>query len=83
MGTTTMRISRETLARFRRLAESTGTSLQEAVARAAGMYERELYIAELNAGYAELRRDPDGWAEELAERELWDRTLTDGLEANE
>ena len=39
--------------------------------------------AELNAGYAELKKDPEAWAEELAEEALWDRTLMDGLEADE
>jgi hypothetical protein len=33
-----------------------------------------------NRDYARLRRDPVAWAEELAERALWDNTLLDGLE---
>lgn len=37
-------------------------------------------LAEANAAYATLRRDPEGWAGEVAERETWDGTLADGLD---
>jgi len=53
------------------------------LARVVEDYEGRQYIAELNAGYAELRKDPEAWAEELAEQALWDRTLMDGLEDEE
>ncbi|MGH2532686.1 MAG: hypothetical protein ACRDJW_10325 [Thermomicrobiales bacterium] len=35
---------------------------------------------EANADFAAMRADSRAWAEELAERELWDRTLADGLD---
>jgi hypothetical protein len=41
------------------------------------------FFEQLNAGYAEWRADPEAWAEHLAEREQWDATLMDGLDANE
>jgi hypothetical protein len=37
----------------------------------------------MNAGYAKLRADPQAWAAELAERELWDQTLADGVDQDE
>jgi hypothetical protein len=40
--------------------------------------EEEFWDA-FEAAYAALRADPDAWAEELAERALWDTTLMDGL----
>ena len=40
----------------------------------------EAFLDEVNAAYARLRADPRAWEEELAERQLWDRTLADGLE---
>ena len=46
----------------------------------AEMKRRERIIAQTNAAYAKLRADPEAWAEELAERKLWDNTLADGLE---
>ncbi len=41
--------------------------------------ERKLFWAETNAAYAELRANPEAWAEELAERKVWEATLVDGL----
>ncbi len=37
-------------------------------------------IEQSNAAYAEMRKDPVAWQEELDERALWEVTLMDGLE---
>jgi hypothetical protein len=42
--------------------------------------EYERFLHEVNAAYAQLKRDPQAWKEELAERQQWDATLADGLE---
>lgn len=44
--------------------------------------EQQLII-ETNAGFAELRADPEAWAEELAERAVWDGAIGDGLTVEE
>ena len=49
--------------------------LDEAVER----YRRDRLLDEANAAYARLQADPDAWKEELAERQLWETTLMDGL----
>ena len=53
------------------------TVLEEAIAA----YQRQKFLAEANIAFAALRRDADAWAEEQKERELWDRTVADGLES--
>jgi len=40
-------------------------------------YRRQVFLEKANEEYARLRADPEAWAEELAERELWERA---GLE---
>jgi hypothetical protein len=40
---------------------------------------RQRFFEELNAAFATLQADPEAWAEELAERAMWDATLADGL----
>ncbi len=60
---------------LKELAEQTGQTLDA--------YRRKLFFEQLNAGYAELRADPEAWAEHLAERKLWDATLMDGLDPDE
>lgn len=62
------------------LARETGQSLQSVLDRAIEDYRRKVFFDQLNAGYAALRADPEAWAEELAERKLWDTTLMDGLD---
>jgi hypothetical protein len=37
----------------------------------------------LRCGFADLRADPQAWAEHLAERQLRDATLMDGLDPDE
>lgn len=41
--------------------------------------EPEAFLAGLADDFAALRADPVAWAEELAEREAWDMTLSDGI----
>ena len=55
----------------------------ELLEKAVDAYRRKLFFEQLNAGYAELRADPEAWAEHLAERKLWDAALMDGLDPDE
>jgi hypothetical protein len=55
-------------------------SLTGALARAVKAYERELFMDQLNAGFAALRADPKAWAEYVAETRLFDNASSDGLE---
>lgn len=52
------------------------TILNEAI----DSYRRQKFLEEANAAFAALRSDPEAWGEEQQEREIWDRTIEDGLE---
>ena len=65
------------------LAEQTGQTMMDVLDKALDAYRRKLFFERLNAGYAELRADPEAWAEHLAERKQWDATLMDGLDPDE
>ncbi|MGH7971402.1 MAG: toxin-antitoxin system protein [Limisphaerales bacterium] len=54
--------------------------MQAVLDEAIGHYQRERFLDEVNAAYARLRTDPKAWKEELAERQIWDRALGDGIE---
>jgi len=54
--------------------------MQAVLDEAIGRYQREKFLDEVNAAYARLRTDPKAWKEELAERQIWDRALRDGIE---
>jgi hypothetical protein len=65
------------------LCKQTGKSAPEILDAALEDYRRRLFLEAVNAGYAEMCRDPDTWADELAERKIWDATLMDGLDSDE
>src|SRR5215469_14080415 len=83
MADSNIPIGETTLARLRELARWAGCSLDEALDQAIkDQYDRKFWDA-VNAGYAALRADPKAWAEVEAERQLWDKTLMDGLDRSE
>ncbi len=61
-----------------RIASQTGKSHQEVMEIALATYERDLFLDSVNEAYANLRADPDAWAEAEAEFKEWDVALTDG-----
>src|ERR1700734_1587140 len=83
MSATTVCISEASHQVLKELAEQTGKTMTDVLDHALDSYRRKLFFEQLNAGYAELRADPQAWAEHLAERKLWDSTLMDGLDPDE
>jgi predicted transcriptional regulator len=81
MASETVRIDPDTHAKLKELADLTGEPMTSLLGKAVEAYRRQRFLEGLNADFAALRANPEAWAEELAERELWDATLSDGLEA--
>ena len=79
-STTTVRVDQATRETLRALAEGDHLSIAETLRRAVEAYRRERFLARANEAYAELRGDAVAWEEELAEREVWESTVADGLE---
>jgi hypothetical protein len=65
------------------LSEKTGLTMTNLLAKALEAYHRKLFFERMNDGYAELRADPEAWAEHLAERKQWETTMMDGLNPDE
>jgi hypothetical protein len=83
MSTPTVRISAASHRLLKELAEQTGETMTDVLDKALDAYRRKVFFEQLNAGYAELRADPQAWTEHLSERALWDATLLDGLDPGE
>ena len=79
MESPNIRISPHSKAVLRELAKREGKPMQTVLDEAIEHYEREKFLNDVNAAYAQLRADPQAWKEELAERSEWDGTLMDGL----
>ncbi len=83
MSVPTVRITEASHRLLKELAGKTGQTMMEVLNKALDAYRRKVFFEQLNSGYAELRSDPEAWAEHLAERREWDATLMDGLDADE
>src|SRR5271154_4080517 len=83
MSKVTVEISETSDAMLRELAKQTGQSIVEVLDKALAAYRREVFFEQMNAGYAELRADPQAWEEFEKDRKEWDGTLMDGLDADE
>jgi hypothetical protein len=77
VATTTIRVAISDRDTAQELAKQTGRSQMEIVHEALELYRRHQLLADMNQGFAELRRDTDAWEEETVERDVWDVTLGD------
>ncbi len=75
-----IRISPRSKAVLRTLAKQEGKPMQAVLDEAIEHYQREQFLVDGNAPFADLGSDPKAWIEEQAERALWDKTLSDGIE---
>lgn len=73
-------IKPKTLEVLQQIAEDTGEPVEEVLDHAVEVYRRREFLMGLNADFEALKKDPDAWEEELRERKLWERTLSDGLQ---
>jgi len=75
-----IRISQRAKAALRTLAKQEGKPMQAVLDSAIEHYQRDKFLDDVNAAFAKLKTDPKAWKEEQAERALWDKTLSDGIE---
>lgn len=62
-----------------KLAETSGETVQSVLDKAIENYRRYVFLVQATQAFATLRQDEELWQEELAERDLWDQTLADGV----
>lgn len=74
MQTQTLTINETTHQLLLRLADLEKTSAEVVL-------DRALFWKQTNEAYATLNANPDAWSEELAERDLWECTIADGVES--
>jgi predicted transcriptional regulator len=83
MATSTVEISEDSRELLRVLAAKTGQTAVEVLDQALAAYRRQVFMADMNRGYAELRADPHAWAEHETERQQLDAANADGLDGAE
>jgi hypothetical protein len=79
MSELTVSINETTYSTLTILAETSGETIQIILDRAIDNYRRSLFLKEANDAFASLRQNDALWQEELEERQVWDRTMLDGI----
>jgi predicted transcriptional regulator len=79
MSTSNVRISAAGREVLREIARKESRPMAAVLEMAIERYRRQKLLEETNASYAALKANRKEWKEEIAERELWDRTIADGL----
>ena len=79
----TVRISETSRELLRELAQRTRATMQDVIEMALAEYRKRLFWEQAAHDFQAIRDDPEAWAEEVAERERWDATLKDGLDAGD
>lgn len=65
---------------IRQISESEGLALSKVLDEAVESYRRQKFLSQTNQAFQNLKVDEKAWREELGEREIWEQTLTDGIE---
>jgi hypothetical protein len=78
-ASTTVRVRPETREAIARLSERRGLSAGDLLSELVAREEENELLGAMNEDFAALRRDASQWRALAREREVWERTLLDGL----
>ena len=76
----TIAINPKSLETLKKLSMSSGETIPTIVEKAIENYRRQIFLIEANRAFTALRENETLWQEELAERQIWDNAIADGLE---
>lgn len=83
MPGTMVRISESSRESLRILSAREKKPMVAVLEEAIEAHRRQVFLDDVNAGFAALRRDPKAWAAMDRERTGWNTTLMDGLDPGE
>ena len=78
-----LRITDQTHEVLRELARLEGVSMQGVLDKALAEYQKKRFFDSLGAAFDALKNNPKAWIEERRERQAWENTLSDDIEADE
>lgn len=81
MAKLTIDISEATHETLQKLAESSGESIQTILDRAIENYRRYIFLVQANQAFTAMKQNDALWQEEITERQAWNCTVADGIEA--
>lgn len=75
-----VRVSSQSYKLLKSLAQDFGQSMQSVIDEALEDLRRRKMLEATNEAFLTLKNNKKVWKEELRERELWENTLSDGVE---
>lgn len=82
-SSTTVRVSETAHALLKEIAERSRTSMSAVIELALEEHRKRLFWVNARREFEELRSDADAWRAELAEAEVWDASIADGLDGDD
>jgi hypothetical protein len=79
MSELTIDISETTHNTLLHLAQTSGDDLVTIMDRAVENYRRYIFLVQADRSFTKLRQNEELWHEEIAERQMWDLTIADGV----
>ncbi len=80
MQSVNVRISSQSYQILKSLSQDKGQSMQSVIDEAIEDLRRRKMLEATNEAFSTLKADKKAWKDELKERELWENTLSDGVE---
>lgn len=80
MPSVNVRVSAQSYQLLKSLAEDFDQSMQSVIDEALENLRRRKILEAADAAFLALKANPKAWKEESKERELWETTLSDGVE---
>ena len=82
-NSTTIRISKESKKVLEELSKQSGEPMMHVLDKAIDIFQRRMFLEEVNRAYGRLREDAEASKKFDAEMAEWDSTLADGLDEKE
>jgi hypothetical protein len=79
MSELTIDISETTHKTLLQLTQSSGDDFVTIIDRAVENYRRYVFLVQADRAFAALRQNEELWQDEIAERQVWDLTIADGV----
>lgn len=80
MPSNVVKLKPETYERVKARARAHGATMQDVIARGMDALDRLEFAAAFRQDFELLRAGPEAWSREESERELWESTVSDGLD---
>ena len=80
MQSVNVRISSQSYQVLKTLSKEKGQTMQSLIDQALEDLRRRKMLEATNDAFKSLKSDIESWNEELAERKIWENTLSDGVE---